>query len=244
MEMDEINDLETLGNKKSTTPIKNVQKILHKIKGSRYGLNISQIAKELKMSRNTVKANVELLQEEGSILIKQIGKSRICYYHKYYDVNQVFRPFILEFFNQLLDSFEETMKSHVPNSEELVKEISKNFGKNLDLPPFQLLKLDKDSNSQDFSLNDVVRTLFQFFEFFDALSLKMQAEVIPAEVDSSRIIRLQMFSDEVGKSILFYHMCAGFFESKLNILYKKKISLDVAEFRKETMCCYFRLKLN
>jgi len=46
--------------------------ILKIIQTSRYGLNISQIAKELKLSRNTVKANVELLEKEGTILEKNL----------------------------------------------------------------------------------------------------------------------------------------------------------------------------
>ena len=243
--MNEISDSKTSRNKKNNDSIKNIQKsILDLVKRSKYGLNISDIARKLKISRNTVKANVELLEEEGKILIKQIGRSRICYFQKFFDVNQTFRPFVFNFFNQILDSFEATMKSHVPNSEELVKDISRNFGKNLDLPPFQFLKLDAVKNLKSFTLDDVVETLLQFFEMFTALNLKMKAEIIPPEIDSSRIIRLELLSDEVGKSIFFYHVCAGFFESKLNIFYKTEFSLDVIDFRKESSCCYFRLKKN
>ena len=216
--------------------------ILNFIKGSRYGYNISQIAKELKMSRNTVKTNVELLKEEGIIEIKYIGKSRICYYRKYFDANLV-RPFLLEFFSVLLDSFEETMKRHITNSEEMVKEISKDFGKKLDLPPFQLLKLEKVSSIEDFSINEVSETLVQYFSILEALRVQFEAEIIPAEVDSSRMIRLQVFSKEIGQSSSFYHMIAGYLESKLNIQYNKKITLDVIEFREESSLCYFILKM-
>lgn len=239
--MDEINDSEQSDNKRS-----NVEKnILNHIKTSRYGLNISQIAKELRLSRNTVKANVELLEKEGTILIKQIGKSRICYYRKYFGRDAIFRPFLLQFFNQLLDSFAETMKSQIKDSdsEKIIKNISKDFGKNYDLPPFQLLNLDKESKIQDFSINKVSETLVQFFNILDALSIQFEAEIIPAEVDSSRTIRLQLFSDEFGRSILFYHMVAGYLESKLNIKYDKKMSLDVFEFREESSICYFRLNI-
>ena len=242
MEMEEINNSETYTNKKNNDSVEN--EILKYIRASRYGLNITQIAKELSMSRNTVKANVESLQKKGSIIIKQIGKSRICYYRKYFDRNQIFRPFLLQFFNQLLDSFEQTLKSQVDNSEELVKQISINFGQKQDLPPFQLLNLD-EIDLKDITLKKVVETFLQMFVgFFEVLSIQFQAENIPADANStSRIVRLQVFSDEIGKSILFYHMVAGYFESKLNIAYKKKISLDVIEFREESSICYFRLKM-
>ena len=239
--MDETNDSEQSDNKRS-----NVEKdILKCIETSRYGLNISQIAKELKLSRNTVKANVELLEKEGTIFIKQIGKSRICYFRKYFARDVIFRPFLLKFFSQLLDSFAEIMKSQIPNSdpEKIIKNISKDFGKNYDLPPFQLLNLDKGSKIQNFSINEVSETLIQFFTILDALSIQFEAEIIPAEVDSSRTIRLQLFSDELGQSILFYHMVAGYLESKLNMKYDEKMSLDVIEFREESSLCYFRLKI-
>lgn len=236
-----MSDLNELDSTNKSNSVEN--DILNFIKGSRYGYNISQIAKELKMSRNTVKTNVELLKEEGKIEIKCIGKSRICYYRQYFDGIQVFGPLVLEFIKELLNSFEETMKRHITNSEEMVKVISKNFGKNYDLPPFQLLKLDKVSNIEDFSINEVSETLVQFFTILDALGIQFEAEIVPAEVESSRTIRLQVFSNEIGQSISFYHMIAGYLESKLNIQYKKKISLDVIEFREESSLCYFTLKM-
>ena len=134
------------------------------------------------------------------------------------------------------------MKSYSPNAEQLAKQISKEMGKNLDLPPFEFLKLDQISEPENFSLDDIADTLLQFFELFDALNLNYQAEITPKEFDFSRTIRLQLFTDEVGKSAYFYHVCAGFFESKLNKIYNIKVNLEVIEFRKEISCCYFKLE--
>ena len=241
--MDELNSQEPSKQKKEDNSKNKVQHdILNLIKKSRFGLNFSQIAEELKIGRNTVKLNAYTLEEDGKILIKQIGRSKICYFHKFFDLNATYRPFIYDFFNQLLDSFEVTMKSYSPNAEELAKQISKEMGKNLDLPPFEFLKLGQISNSEKISLDDIANTLLQFFELFEALNLCYQAEMTPKEFDFSRIIRLQLFTDEVGRSAYFYHVCAGFFESKLNKFYNSKIQLDVLEYRKDNSCCYFRLE--
>ena len=99
--------------------------ILNIINEKKYGINISQIAKESKMHRITVKNYIEDLKKEKKIIIEKIGRSKICFSKGRDRKLGEYEVLIVEFLGYFLTSFNEVLE----NTSEDPKIVMKNIGK-------------------------------------------------------------------------------------------------------------------
>ena len=146
-------------------------KILSKLEDSASGLTITELAKKVKFHRNTVSKHLSVLEAEGLVKKKEIGKAQL-----YLSTKRKYlrRKLVNSFIQALLYG----LKSNFPNKEQIFK----NVGRNL-LEHFQFTlgdaytrefdKIKANSNSDKYLV--LFKEFYNAFDFFqDDLDISLE----------------------------------------------------------------------
>ena len=226
--------------------------ILKIINEKKYGINISQIAKELKMHRTTVKNYIDDLKRENKIIIEKIGRSKICF-SKGRDRNlDEYEVLVVDFLGFFLTSFNDEMKNTSQNPKMIMKNIGKKMSKNIKIPEFKIsekisLKSDRRTaldQMADIGLNfmKVVNLIARTRGIHDALDGK-KVGFIDDDEEIAIGLRVKFYNFEFLNSGLFYYLGAGFFEEILQDNFKEEIEFDVHMIPPEKYICYYKISL-
>ena len=226
--------------------------ILNIIKEKKYGINISQIAKELKMHRLTVKKYIKDLKDENKIIIEKIGRSKICF-SKSRDRNlDGYEVLVVEFLGYFLTSFNETLENTSEDPKSVMKNIGKKMSKKIKIPEFKIsknlnLKTDKRAaldQMADIGLNflQIINLIGKTRGINNAIDGK-KVDFIDDDKEVAIGLRLKFFPFEFLNSGLFYYLGAGFFEAILQENFKEKIEFDVHMIPPEKYVCYYKISI-
>jgi len=219
------------------------EQILDLLQSKRYGLNISQIAEELEMSRNTVKKYVEILENEDLISVKQISASRICSIKNKtpYDFRDKMVFYISNYLSGFWKAHDDVMKTKLANHNEVITEIGKEMSKYIKWPDLTDSKISRKEINLDHIIEVALLTLKTFNEIGDVDFFN--TEIVPGSKSDKKItLRVEYrggFKLEDTES--FFYLNAGFLNEKLSDNFGDNVYLKVLDTQPENYCCYYEL---
>lgn len=226
------------------------ENILKLLDSAKFGLNYSQIAEQLDLSRNTVKKYVETLKEEDKVLIMEIGRSNICLIKRDMidsprdvldRVGFLANDFMISFFR----AFEKIFSPLHTNLKELIKEIGREMSKTMVWPTVEISDSIDPTKDKRVYLIQIGNVCIQHFEVFNQFGKVIEAEIIPppSNATSSLVLRVK-YTLDFEDTEFFYHMISGFYEQKLHENFGKNLFTRVLEIQKENSICYFESGFN
>ncbi len=215
--------------------------ILNILEENNEGLNVSQIADSLKLSRNTVKKYLGRLEIENLIDVNEIGRSRISFLKKKRKSEQErFNSLTVIFFNELFPAFEKASPQFLKNHNELMKQIGFNIGIKVGLSG-RSRRVIRSFTKSDFLSNSMTNNLANIaldeLEYLNSGGLGITAEIQEINNDKQKVV-IKAKSRWLETLYQFY---AGFYEANLQAVFGKTAYMKVNEFNKEKSYCIFEL---
>ena len=222
------------------------ESILTLLENAKFGLNYSQIAERLSLSRNTVKKYIEALKKEDKLLIMEIGRSNICLikHDKIPDSSRDILDrvgfFANEFMISFFKAFEKIFSPLHPNLKELIKKIGREMSKTIVWPTVEVSDSREPTQNRIEYLMQIGKACIQHFEVFNQFGKVIEAEIIPPQssATSSLVLRVK-YTLDFEDTDFFYHMISGFYEQKLHENFGINLFTRVLEIQKENSVCYF-----
>ncbi len=226
--------------------------ILKVINDKKYGINISQIAKELKMHRTTVKNHIEDLKKENKIIIEKIGRSKICF-SKARDRNlNEYESLLVEFLGFYLRSFNEVLKNTSEDPKNIMKSIGKDMKRYIQMPEFKISKSINLNEEKKAALDQMADIGINFLKVINLIG---KTRAIPNAIDVKKLdfiedtkeiaigLKIKFAPFEFLNTGLFYYMGAGFFEAILQENFGDHVHFDVHMIPPEKFVCYYKINM-
>ncbi|TFF63798.1 MAG: ArsR family transcriptional regulator [Promethearchaeota archaeon] len=196
-------------------------RILNVLRQKTHGSTITEIANELKASRNTVSKYIKRLEKMGRVESKRIGVYKL--YYSYGDGIMSKITFI-NFYKGLVCG----LKLQFPNQEEKIKEIGKYIADFYALPIVNVNKL-KDEKPSIQSILILLEEFNTYNELFNENSSLAGIEII--EPMKKFLLKLSNFSFFRDSTEFIYHgyLVVGYMERLLTKKFEKKVKCDIKE---------------
>ncbi len=217
--------------------------LLTLLREDQYGLNISQIAEKLSLSRNTVKSYLAHLESENLIEVKEIGRAKICFLkfdHKMnVDSELKFQAALL--FRNFLNAFQKISPKFLSDPASFMKIIGETMAEMTIWPTGRLLR--PSNKVEIININQLTTIAFQFVSLLNTYTKLFQMEIAspPEEKKSAVLLQVTILSSELAFNEYFYHIWAGILEKKLRESYGPHIYMKVREFQRDPPRCYYEL---
>lgn len=224
-------------------------RILTLLKSTEFGRNMSQIAGELHLSRNTVAKHLERLEKSGKVLYQQVGPAKIWFAKEYLphsqpgEFYQLFQTLIRYFFQ----AFAHCSSDTIQNQRELMKCIGREMASKVNWPSGKMIGDIEIPAETSPTLEQVVTISRQCLDLYDAVGLPLHAEIVPTLTpDQSSAILLRVTDSEMlpDQGDLFHQLVAGLFEAKLQEIFGNTVYLAVREVQTENSCFYLELGIH
>ncbi len=219
--------------------------ILTLLDNAKFGLNYTQIAERLGLSRNTVKKYIEALKKEDKILIMEIGRSNICLIKRdkiqdsSRDILNRVGFFANDFMISFFKAFEKVFSPLHTNLEELIKEIGRQMSKTIDWPIVEISAKTNPEKDKRAYLIQIGKVCLQHFEVFNQFGKVIDAEIIPPPLNATSLVIRIKYTMDFENTEFFYHMISGFYEQKLHENFGENLFTRVLEIQKDNSICYF-----
>ncbi|HMF30013.1 MAG TPA: HTH domain-containing protein [Candidatus Lokiarchaeia archaeon] len=220
--------------------------ILTFLKGSEFGRNMSQIAEELHLSRNTVAKHLERLERSGAALYQQVGPAKIWFAKKNTPLSQTgeLNSFFQTIIRQFFQAFMRCNSEPIQNQQDLMKRIGREMASHINWPSGKIIgELEIPSEIHP-TLDRVVNFTRQCLELMNAAGFPLHAEIVPILApDPSSAILLRVTDSEMlpDQGDLFHQLLAGYSEAKLQEVFGNTLYLRVREVQTENSCFYLEL---
>jgi len=213
------------------------------LREAEYGLNISQIAEKLSLSRNTVKSYLAHFEGENLIEVKEIGRAKICFLKLDYKMNVDTELKIQAglLFKKFLNAFQKISPKFLSDPVSFMKIIGEAMAETTIWPTGRLLRPSKKVKIT--TLDQLTTLAFQFVSLLNTYQKLFQMEIIsPSEgAQSAVLLQVSILSSELAFNEYFYHIWAGILEKKLRESYGPRIYMKVREFQRAPPRCYYEL---
>ena len=217
--------------------------ILNILEGNTEGLNVSQIADTLKLSRNTVKKYLGRLEIENLIEVNEIGRSRISILKKKPRTEvERFNSLTVIFFNQLFPAFEKVGPKFLENHYELMKQVGYNIGKKVGLSGRSqsfILNFEPEDFKTESKMSNLASIALDELNYLNSGGLGVTGEILSVDNDDPKGKILLKASSKWLESL--YHFYAGFYEANLQAVFGRKAYMSVKECNKEESYCIYEL---
>ena len=221
--------------------------ILNLLRETQFGLNVSQIADQLELSRNTVKSYLARFEQEGLIQVKEIGRAKMCFLLEPQTIpgKKQQNPLLSltpDFFNKFLIAFDTLGASQIKDHETFIKQVGAEMAPLTTWPSGRILP-PAHMKTGAISIGELKDFSLQFIGLINALGKLYHAELDPAfPTPKNQIIRMKITDlREKGFSKLYGWIWAGLIEAKLQESYSDKIYLDMHDYQEESSSWSFEL---
>ncbi len=223
-----------------------LEKLRQYLKSSEFGRTTSQIAADLKLSRNTVKVYLKILQSEKAVYRREIGAAKIWLSQKAKEKAPETRipDFVRAFLMQLMDSIEKRNTMPLAAKNAFFQEVGKEIGQKVAWPG------ESDFSNSLMSvaprMKDVKAVVSQFLKIIEDTGIFLKAEIVPPvkkDPDTPILIRSTFHKPEWGQFKQYYNLMAGYFEAKLQMIFGESLNISVQEIEPEGQWCYYLLGL-
>ena len=176
-------------------------KILSKLEDSASGLTITELAKKVKFHRNTVSKHLSVLEAEGLVKKKEIGKAQL-----YLSTKRKYlrRKLVNSFIQALLYG----LKSNFPNKEQIFKKVGRNLLEHFqfslgDAYTEEFEKIKTNSNSE------ALRAFKKFYNAFDFFQddIDISLEQLSTHKVKYRIKNSEFLANSDDFIYYFYIVC-------------------------------------
>lgn len=221
--------------------------ILKILKEHKYGINISQIAEELNISRNTVKNYLASLEKESLIRIRKIGRSKLILIvnKDIYEVLLKLHSIASDYLTCFWKSFEREVYPNYPTPNELLIQIGKRMGKDINYPILKNFELIKKSENKEDTIKEIGRLALQVLEMFNDFGQMILPEILPNPKSfGSDVLLLRVEYTgalQIRDTEAFCYLGAGFFEEILRKYFRENIYINVLEVQRAKSCCYYEI---
>jgi hypothetical protein len=234
-------------NKKSENNVQygKLNKLRQHLETAEFGLTISQIAEDLKLSRNTAKNYLEILRNEGCAYCREVGPAKIWFSQKTQEIVPESRipGFLRAFLMQTLYSIEKLIHQPPDSLDEFYLTIGRDVGKKVAWPG-EVDFLRNAVDGHDPRMIEIKPFVEQFISVIEDTGVFLKAEIVPPvkdEPDSPILIRATFHNAEWGQFKQYYNLMAGYFESKLKMVFGDSLYLITREIQPEGLWCYYEL---
>jgi len=217
--------------------------ILNILDDNSEGLNVSQIADTLKLSRNTVKKYLGRLEIENLIEVSEIGRSRISFLKKKRKTeHERFNSLTVIFFNQLFPAFEKVGPKFLDDHFELMKQIGYKIGREVGLSGRSqsiILSFEPKDFKTGSKMSNLANIALDELNYLNSGGLGVIGEIISVDNDDPKGKILLKASSKWLESL--YHFYAGFYEANLQAVFGRKAYMNVKEYNKDEMYSIYEL---
>ena len=192
---------------------------------STFGLTISDVAKKIETTRNTVYRYLGILEGKDLVFKKKIGRY-VLYFSKEKE---------LEYLDNVLPiykSFIDNVRKELPEQEKVFKRIGKGMVDAITLPVSieGFDELEKVKMLPNKNLFELVRNLLPFLNLFDN---KIKVRIIDLDKEATKAtyqIANSIFLEGDG-FIYHFHILAGFVEEKFKQVIEKEVKCEVLDYK-------------
>ena len=202
------------------------KEIMSSLSKSTFGLTISDVAKKIVTTRNTVYRYLGILEGKDLVFKKKIGRY-VLYFSKEKE---------LEYLDNVLPiykSFIDNVRRELPEQESVFKRIGKGMVDAITLPVSieGYEQLDSVKILPNKKLFELVRNLLPFLNLFDS---KIQVRIIDLNKEATKAtyqISNSIFLAGGESHIYHFHILAGFVEEKLKQVLDKIVNCEVLDYK-------------
>lgn len=222
-----------------------LNKLRQYLESAEFGQTISQIAEDLKISRNTAKNYLEILRNEGYAYCREMGPAKIWFSQKAQEIIPESRipEFLRAFLMQTLYCIEKMIYEHPDSLDDFYLTIGREVGKKVAWPgEADFIRNAIDAHNP--RMPEVKPFVEQFISIIEDTGVFLKAEIVPPvkdEPDSPILIRATFHNAEWGQFKQYYNLMAGYFESKLKMFFGDSLYLIPREIQPEGLWCYYEL---
>ncbi len=221
--------------------------ILNLLGETQFGLNVSQIAEQLELSRNTVKSYLGRFEQEGLIQVKEIGRAKICLLSEPQTIpsKKRYNPLVSltqEFFNKFLIALDKLGASKIPDHLSFIKQIGAEMAPLIIWPTGRILP-PATLKKKSISIDELKKISLQFHGLINAIGKSYHIELDPAfPTPTNQIIRMKITTlRKKGFAKLYGWIWAGLLEAKLRETYSDKIYIEIKDYQEDPSSWNFEL---
>ena len=196
---------------------------------SRFGMNVTKIAENLKISRTTVTKYLKSLEKEGLAIVQDVGQYKLWIHKDIYieekNKGKQLQNFIIPIYQTILKNFK-----NVGVGTEDVKELGKrtarefNFVEYSDSRVFDFAK-DMQMSYDNFKPEELAQFFMNVIDsvgrWFDNYVWKP-----PIIINGTRIIILRMENSNFIDAPMHFYLIAGVMEEELNNYFSGKVTVN------------------
>lgn len=202
------------------------KEILGCLSKSTFGLTISDIAKKITTTRNTVYRYLGILEGTDLVFKKKIGRY-VLYFSK--EKEQEYLENILPIYKSFIDN----LRKELPDKESIFKRIGKGMVDVITFPVgiegFEHVESLKELTNK--KLFELMRNLLPFLNLFDN---KIVVRIIDLNKEATRVeyqITNSLFLEGGESHLYHFQILAGFLEEKLKKVLEKLVKCEVHEHK-------------
>jgi len=202
------------------------KEIMSSLSRSTFGLTISDIAKKIVTTRNTVYRYLGILEGKDLVFKKKIGRY-VLYFSKEKE---------LEYLDNVIPiykSFIDNVRKELPDQESVFKRIGKGMVDAITLPVsiegYEQIESVKELPNK--KLFELARNLLPFLNLFDT---KIQVRIIDLNKETTKAtyqIANSIFLEGGESYIYHFYILAGFIEEKFKQVIDKKVKCEVLDYK-------------
>lgn len=214
---------------------------------NQFGLNVSQIAEQLQLSRNTVKSYLGRFEKEGLIQVKEMGRAKICILREPQTISpkKQWNPLFSltqDFFDNFFRIFDTLAASQIQDHKRFIKQIGAGMAPLTIWPTGRLLP-PASTKKESISVYELKKYSLQYLELINAFGEILHFELDPAfPTRTNPIIRLKITAlRNKGFNKLYGWIWAGLLEAKLRETYDDSIYIEILDYQEYPSSWYFEL---
>ncbi len=207
-------------------------------------MTISQIAEDLKLSRNTVKIYLKILQEEDVAFCREIGPAKLWFSQKTKEKTSESRipDFVRAILLQLMITFEKYNGLPPEKQNEFFQQIGKEIGKKVAWPGEEEFRNSLSSVVPQ--MQEIKIVVDRFLTIIEETGIFLKAEMVPLvtpDAETPILIRATFHKQDWGQFKQYFNLMAGYFEAKLQMIFGESVVLKTREIESNGQWCYYLL---
>lgn len=196
-------------------------RILNQLLNNSFGLTITDLSREINGNRNTVSKYLKILEAEGLIFKKKIGKASLFFSKKKKHIQK-------DLVSLFLKSFFQAIKTEIPNKEQSFRNIGRNMINTFEFPLAKSYSIEIKDINENYSSERLLKSFQKFYNFFDFFQEPVDIKIVDLQQNKA-IYRFKKseFLETSNDYIYYFYMICGATEGLFMKFFNQKIICDI-----------------